>query len=225
MSDSFRVAKIDSLQALVLVLIVVGCTSATARAPARQMPSVVISPLQRILVAGFVTETESPLDVNTETVRLLREELRRQGILGVIRADPVMLTSKAAFGDVPYWRLIGEEHGAPLIVSGTVRLTRAPPNVSQRGGAAGVYQIQPGFLLETEIVLIDGATGQVLSSKRMPRKARYGSGRDASPSVMFYSMMYSIMPDVVRAVLADREGASQTRGAQNDSTDRSEPRR
>ncbi|MBI4266654.1 MAG: hypothetical protein HY657_19980 [Acidobacteria bacterium] len=211
MPTSFHVSRIDGLRALVLVLIVVGCTTATARVPARRMTNVVISPLQRILVAGFVTDAESPLDVNTETVRLLREELRRQGILGVMRADPVTPTSEAAFSDREYWRVLGEEHGAPLIVSGVVRLRRAPPNVFQRGGRAGVYQIQPGFFLETEIVLIDGATGQVLSSERLPRKAQYGSGRRGSPSLMYYSMMYSLMPEMARAVLAERKTAVSVR--------------
>ena len=211
MPKSLHVSQIDGLRAIVLVLIVVGCTTATARVPARRMTSLVISPSQRILVAGFVADTEGPLDVNTETVRLLRDELLRQGMLGVIRADPVTLTTEAAFSDRAYWRVIGEEHGAPLIVTGKVQLRRAPPNVSQRGGRGGVYDVQPGFFLETEIVLIDGATGQVLSSERMPRKAQYGSGRRASPSFMYYSMMESVMPDLLRAVLGDREAASHAR--------------
>lgn len=210
MSKSCHVQRIDGLRVFVLVFVVVGCATATGRVPPRRVTSL-ISPTQRIFVAGFVTDADSPLDVNTETARLLREELRKQGILGVIRADPVTLTSEAAFDDVAYWRLIGEEHGAPLIVSGTVKLRRAPPNVSQRSGRGGVYDIQPGFFLETEIVLIDGATGQVLASERMPRKVQYGAGRRASPSPMYYSMMYSVMPDVVRAVLADRKAASHAR--------------
>jgi hypothetical protein len=210
MSESRRSVRADGVRVLVLVLVVVGCATATPRVPSRRLTDIVISPTQRILVAGFVTDTESPLDVNTETVRLLRDELRSEGMLGVIRADPVTLASEAAFSDRAYWRLIGEEHGEPLIVSGTVKLQRAPPKVSQRG-VAGLYDVQPGFFLETEIVLIDGATGQVLSFERMPRKAQYGSGRRALPSFMYYSMMNSVMPDVVRAVLADREAATRAR--------------
>ena len=200
--NSWHVSKADGIRMLVLSLVMVGCATATARVPPRRVTSLVINPTQRILVAGFVTDAESPVDVNTETVRLLRDELRRQGILGVLQADPVTLTSEAALSDIEYWRLIGEEHGAPLIVSGVVTLRRAPPQVSQRGGRAGVYDIRPGFILEADIVLIDGATGHVLSSERMPRKAQHGSGRRASPLLMYLAMMDGLMPDLIRAVLA-----------------------
>lgn len=207
MGKLLGLSKRDGFRVLMLVLVGVGCATATNRVPPRQTTSLVISPTQRILVAGFVTEAEAStsLDFNAETVRLVRDELRRQGALGVIRADPVAVASEAALADREYWRILGEEHGAPLIVTGAVRLRRAPPNVSQRGGRGGVYQVQPGFLLEMQIVLIDGATGDVVASERMPRKAEYGSGRAGSPSVLFYSMMYGVMPNVVRAVLGNRE--------------------
>jgi len=202
-----HVSRSDGLRALALFIVVVGSATATARVPPRQVTNVVVSSLQRILVAGFVADAQGPVDVNGETVRLLRSELRRQGALGVIQADPVELSSEAALHDVAYWRTVGEEHGAPLIVTGSVKLRRAPPKVSQRGGAAGMYDVQPGFFLETDIVLIDGATGDVLSSERLPRKAQYGSGRRASPSLMYFVMMDGLMPDLVRAVLAPPRNA------------------
>ena len=202
--NSYHVSKTDCLRAFVLIIVVVGCAPATARVPPRQLTHVVVSPVQRILVAGFVADAESPVDVNAETVRLLRSELRREGALGVIEADPVTLSTEDAFQDVAYWRTIGEEHGAPLIVTGSVKLKRAPPHVSQRGGRGGVYNVQLGLFLETDIVLINGATGEVLSSERLPRKVQYGLGRRASPLLMYSVMMDSLMPQLVRAVLTPR---------------------
>ena len=205
--NSYHVSKTDCLRAFVLVIVVIGCATATARVPPRQLTNVVVSPVQRILVAGFVADADSPVDVNGETVRLLRSELRREGALGVIEADPVILGTEAVFQDVAYWRTVGEEYGAPLIVTGSVKLRRAPPHVSPRGGRGGVYDVQLGLFLETEIILIDGATGQVSSSERLPRKVRYGSGRRATPSLMYSSMIDSLIPDLVRAVLAPRGDA------------------
>lgn len=203
----YHVSRTDGLRVLVLSLLVVSCATAHARVPPPRSRSVVVSPVQRILVAGFVADGQNLVDVNGETVRLLRSELRGQGALGVIQADPVTLSTEAAFADIAYWRAVGEEYGAPLIVTGAVKLKPAPPKVSQRGGRAGVYIVEPGLFLETDIVLIDGATGQVQSSEHLPRKVRYGLGRRASPSLMYFAMMDSLMPDLVRAVLAPPRNA------------------
>ncbi len=46
-----------------------------------------ISRFNRILVAGFVTQTEEDIDLNAETVRLLRNQLRTRSNLQVIEAD------------------------------------------------------------------------------------------------------------------------------------------
>ena len=190
---------------MAVVMVIGGCASSSARTPPPRSTSLVISPLQRIFVAGFVADDSGlNVDLNTETAGILRAELRRQGALGVLRADPVALRSENAFGDIPYWQTIGEEYGSPLIVTGVVKLKRAPPNVRQRGGRAAVYVIEPGFLLETTIVLIDGATGRVLSSEQLPRKSRYGTGRGATPALMYSAMMDSLTPDLLRAVLRHR---------------------
>ena len=193
----------------VVMLVAGGCASSSVRTPPPRSPSLVISPLQRILVAGFVADDNGlNVDLNTETARILRTELRRQGALGVIQTDPVTLRTDTAFGDTAYWQAIGEEYGSPLIVTGVVKLTRAAPNVRQRGGGAAVYAIEPGFLLETTIVLVDGATGRVLSSEQLPRKSRYGAGRSATPALMYSAMMQSLTPDLLRAVLRDRPVSS-----------------
>ena len=202
--NSYQVSRTDCLCALVVFIVVIGCATAKARVPPRQLTNVVVSPVQRILVAGFVADAESPVDVNSETVRLLRSELRQQGALGVIQADPVTLKNDAAIHDVGYWRTVGEEYGQPLIVTGSVKLRRAPPRVTQRGGRGGAYMVEPGLFLETDIVLIDGATGEVLSSERLPRKVQYESGRRASPSLMYSVMMDDLMSELVRAVLTPR---------------------
>jgi hypothetical protein len=187
---------------LVLVLVVVGCATATTRVPPPRATNIVASPTQRIWVAGFLANTEGLFDVSEETVRRVRSALRREGAVGVIQADPVTIGNEAAFRDAAYWRTLGEEHGEPLIVTGTVRLRRAPPRVTPRGGRGGVYDIEPGFALEAEIVLIAGTTGRVFSAERLPRQVRYGSGRRASPSLMYAALIDSLMADVVRAVLA-----------------------
>jgi hypothetical protein len=174
-------------------------TSAARVAPSRQT-TLVIAPLQRILVAGFVTTDSTSLDVNGETVRLLRSELRRQGALGVIETDPLIVSTEAELSNTARWRQVGEEYGHPMIVTGSMHLEHAPPNVFQRGSRGGVYTIQRGFLLDARIVLIDGMTGQAVRSERLPHTAKYGGGRQGSPIFLYHSIMSSIMPDLVAVI-------------------------
>lgn len=168
--------------------------------PRTAVASVVVSPAERIWVAGFVSGDNRQVDVNVETVRLLRTALRREGWLGVIDADPLVLKGDEAFSDDGYWRRLSDEHRAALIVTGSVMLTPAPPRVTHRGGPGMSYMVEPGLFLESRIILIDGLTGAVLVSQPLPRQVRYGTGRMASPLFLYLGMMDSLMPHLVRAV-------------------------
>jgi hypothetical protein len=187
-----------------VVAVVGGCATPNVRLPAPRSTPPAISPLQRILVAGFVTGDGGPVDVNRETARRLRFELRRQAAAGVIESDPLRLSDEGVFADTLYWRRVGEEFGSPLIVTGSVRLRRAPPAVSQRSGRGGVHVVQPGYFLEARLVTIDGATGRVRSSEALPRQVRYDAGRRASLSFLYSEMMESLMPALLRAIIGAR---------------------
>ena len=108
------------------------------------------TPFQRVLVLGFVSGGTKDVDVNSETVRLLRSQLRTKSNLKVIDSDvvslidvvdklkantgtPVPPASKddvksekdleaydSIFADVAYWKKLGEEYQNPLIVTGVV---------------------------------------------------------------------------------------------------------
>lgn len=111
------------------------------------------TPFQRVLVLGFVSGGTKDVDVNSETVRLLRSQLRTKSNLKVIDSDvvslidvvdkmkanagtPVAASSKddvksekdleaydSIFADVAYWKKLGEEYQNPLIVTGAVYFT------------------------------------------------------------------------------------------------------
>jgi hypothetical protein len=111
------------------------------------------TPFQRVLVLGFVSGGSKDVDVNSETVRLLRSQLRTKSNLKVIDSDVVSLidvvdklkantgtpvaanakddvksekdleTYDSIFADVAYWKKLGEEYQNPLIVTGTVYFT------------------------------------------------------------------------------------------------------
>lgn len=58
-------------------------------------PKLDISGFQRVLVAGFVAGGSDELDASTETVRLLRSQLRQKSSLRVIEAEALPLTEIA----------------------------------------------------------------------------------------------------------------------------------
>jgi hypothetical protein len=106
-----------------------------------------VSMFQRVLVAGFLAGGTDEVDGNTETVRLLRIQLRNKSELNVIDADALPLLEESdpktgepserttikneedlelrehLFANADYWKRIGEEYQNPLIVTGTVMFT------------------------------------------------------------------------------------------------------
>ncbi len=59
-------------------------------------PKLDVTPFQRVLVAGFIAGGTDEVDANTETVRLLRSQLRTKSNLRVIDAEIVPLTELAS---------------------------------------------------------------------------------------------------------------------------------
>lgn len=105
-----------------------------------------VGSFRRILIAGFATDpVESDVDIVSETVRLLQNQLRGNDRLRVVEADRPPLTdaierATAELGqdaatmdreqfrleadrilnDAEFWRSVGEEYQNPLIVTGRI---------------------------------------------------------------------------------------------------------
>lgn len=117
-------------------------------APARA--SLDMSPFSRILVAGFISGGSEDVDLNLETVRLLRSQLRMTRSLTVVSNDVFLLDAATRdddlssnampasrhvrserdlraydyiFSDTGFWQRIGEEYPGTLILTGTLLLT------------------------------------------------------------------------------------------------------
>jgi hypothetical protein len=105
-----------------------------------------VGSFRRILIAGFATEpVPSDVDIVSETVRLLQNQLRGNDRLRVVEADRPPLTdaietatselgqdiasmdreqfrleADRILNDAEFWRAIGEEYQNPLIVTGRI---------------------------------------------------------------------------------------------------------
>ena len=164
--------------------------------PALQMK---LASLPRIWVAGFATDKKPEFDLNTETVRLLRAELRTWSSAPVLEVEPLAIDSEARLADVSYWRRLGDEHGRPLIVTGSVKLRVAPARVVHRG-ARTTYAYATGRVLDSTVVVIDGRTGERLSTQALTSRMRYGVGRFGSPLVLYVAMMEGAMGDWLETI-------------------------
>ena len=92
-----------------------------------------------------------------------------------------------------------EELGEPLIVTGSVKLFLAPTRLEQRGRRT-MYFPRAGRVLEATVVLIDGRSGEVVSTTKLPSRMRYGTDRVASGLSLYLQMMDQAMPDWLQAI-------------------------
>jgi hypothetical protein len=115
-----RKAALASLAALVATL-VLACGPQSYEIPIETpiQPKLDVSPFQRVLVAGFVAGGNDDMDVNLETVRLLRSQLRTKSSLKVIDADAMALLD------------IAQDQNKPASDE------PAPHDVAQAAGATG----------------------------------------------------------------------------------------
>jgi hypothetical protein len=143
----------------------------------------------RVWVAGFVTNANvDRIDLNRETVRLVRQALKATGTVPVVDSEPLIVANERVFDDDAYWRRLGEEHGSPLIVTGSIKLFLAPPAIVQRGMRT-VYVPTAGRVLDATIVLIDGRDGRVIGVTTLARRMRYGVGRFSSGLSLYFELM------------------------------------
>lgn len=171
---------------------------AHAPAPALQMK---LAGLPRIWVAGFATEKNPEFDLNAETVRLLRVELRTWSSAPVIEVEPLAIDSEQRLTDVRYWQRLGDEHGRPLIITGAVKMRVAPARVVHRG-VRTMYAYATGRVLDSTVVVIDGRTGERLSTQALASRMRYGEGRFASGLALYMAMMQGAMGDWLETITA-----------------------
>ena len=107
-SRSLALASLAALAAILLLACGPQYTEIPIETP--MQPKLDVSPFQRVLVAGFVAGGTEDMDVNIETVRLLRSQLRTKSSLKVIDADVMALLdiaqgqNKPAGGDAPAGR-------------------------------------------------------------------------------------------------------------------------
>lgn len=169
-----------------------------------------------LLVASFRTDESHLLDINRELVRFIRSEYRKHTDLEIVPIAPPPAVPEQTLADMianqEFWRFLGGEYGADVIVSGVMKYDRRDssgfkdvdvisPATGQKVRRSQFVE-QERFSYELDIIFMDGKTGQLLFQDRVQRSAVF-RGTQNDPISAFYELSESIAPDVL-AILKPR---------------------
>lgn len=176
-------------------------------------PRLKLDGVKTVLVASFLVNDSTLVDVNRELVRFLRSEFHKHTAFDIqdIKPPPAVpeqnldeLANNAAF-----FRWLGREYGSDVIVTGGMRYTRRNAsgyeNVDRVSEATGqkVRQTQfverEEFTFELDVLYLRGADGSLLFRDRMQRQAVF-QGTANDPISAFYELGNSIAGDVLAVV-------------------------
>jgi len=166
-----------------------------------------------LLVTSFLTRETNLLDTNRELVKFLRGEFKKRTDLDVLNVVPPPAipeqTVEDLLANLEFWRHLGRNYGADLIVSGVVKYDQEDISsfqdvdiISESTGQKvrrTQFVEQEQFRYELEIFFIDGVTGALLFRDRMERSVIF-RGLTNDPIGAFYAMSDSITADVLAVV-------------------------
>ena len=117
------------------------------------------------------------------------------------------------FGDVAYWKRIGEEYQNPLIVTGSVMFTphqrqgfvQREEEVYDTFGRRSVvpirtFQERKGFILEPKFIFIDGRTGTTLYSESFREEVLYPANQETPALSSYFELMERLIPSFLGAL-------------------------
>ena len=134
-----------------------------------------------------------------------------------ITSEKELETYEQIFADVAYWKKLGEEYQAPLIITGTVYF--APINKSgiversqETSDAFGRRQVgtvrqwmdRKGYTLVPKLVFIDGRTGQTLYSESVREEILYEASQNTPALSAYFELMDRYLPSFLSALSSQK---------------------
>jgi len=215
-----------------------------------------VSSFQRVLVLGFISGGSKDVDANSETVRLLRSQLRNRSDLRVVDSDVLNLVEEVdrrraaagtttppsadatespilterdlqpyeeIFADVDYWKRLGEEYQAPLIITGSVLFTdvqrsgpvaRAVETLDQYGRrtteSVRRFEERRGYALVPKFIFIDGRTGVQLHSESFREETLYSPMNNTPPLSSYFELMDRLLPGFLSTLSTQKIRGTRT---------------
>lgn len=160
-----------------------------------------------------VTEVPAP----TQPAAQSSADSQTAAAVGAIRSRRDLEQYERIFADAAFWKKLGEEYEAPLIITGTVMftpqqsagwMTQNREQYDQLGRRVVVpvrtYQERKGFVLEPKFVFIDGRTGATLYSETQRREVLYPSTQNTPALASYFELMDQLIPDFLGALSTQR---------------------
>lgn len=176
-------------------------------------PKLRLAGMHSLLVASFLaTETEM-MDTNREIVRFLRSEFRKRSALEVLDVTPPPPVPEQTLEDMidnnGFWKYLGKEHDADLVVSGVLHYDRrdvsgfrdvdvVSPSTGQKVKTTRFVE-QQEFRFEVDVLFFRGLDGSLLYRDRFRRSSVY-SGTANDPISAFYDLAGRMAEDVTSVV-------------------------
>jgi len=177
-------------------------------------PRMDISDVGTLLVVSFLVPDENSLiDVNHELVRFLRSKFQRYLEVKVLDIRPAPAIPEQTLEDLianhEFWRHLGREYDADLIVSGRVGYDRLDysgfrdvdvisPATGQKVRTSRFVE-QERFEYHVDLIFMDGATGELRHRDRLQRDAVY-QGSQNDPIAAFFELNESMSADLLAIV-------------------------
>lgn len=199
---------------LILGLVGIGCGGAAHLVTIQHPMKERIPPgkYKSILVAGFLAE-ENELNLNFETVKYLRTELRKNTPYKVTEEKPIDIPP-ARIEELPYdtdfWKSLAIQAEAELIMWGRVNYTVEPTaelkEVRYRHPTTGriltATQLvdMTNFKMELDIYFSDGSSGELVYRDKYSQIIPY-KGRQSADLTTFFALMNRILPSILGVLI------------------------
>jgi hypothetical protein len=176
-------------------------------------PKLDLTGIEKILVASFLTDESESLDINREVVRFLRGEFRQETSLDVLDVTPPPAVPEQRLEDLianhEFWKHLGRQHGADIIVSGKIDFDRNDisgfqnfdtiSSVTGQKVRGTQFVEQEEFEYVMTVLFIDGKSGELLYRDEVRRTIKY-QGLMNDSLAAFFDMSEMISGDVLSVV-------------------------
>lgn len=176
-------------------------------------PRLDLSGVETLLVASFLGNAGELFDTDKEMVRFMRSEFRKGSRLDVLDVTPAPAIPEQRLEDLiansEFWKYLGSEHGADLIVSGAISFNRRDAsgfkdvdtvsNVTGQKVRQTRFVEQEQFSYRLELLFFDGETGELRFRDTLSRSVVFvGLGNDSLTA--FHELSARIAADVLAVV-------------------------
>ncbi len=176
-------------------------------------PRLDIGGMESVLIASFLAEETTFLDVNRELTRFMRSEFRKRTSLVVREVVPAPAIPEQSIEDLlanaDFWKRVAREYDADLIVSGLVSYDRqdvsgfrdvdmVDPRTGQKVRETRFVEAEE-FSYSLDVFFMDGASGTLLFRDRMRQGAVF-PGSQNDPITAFYELTEAMADDVLGVI-------------------------